>query len=141
MSHPRLDPTKKIELKEQVDEQATVPVTVPCPKKPHVYKDKFWSYIVTKDVGQTRDSIIYGRPVSDNSMNSDMEESHTLQFINFSSITVRQRGTFSQPLPVKRSLDIITNVTGKLSCTFTMVRLIIPFDRDHEYCLPIEPSG
>jgi len=72
-----LDPTKKIELKEQVDEQATVPVTVPCPKKPHVYKDKFWSYIVTKDVGRIRDNI-YSWPMSDSSMNVDMEESHTL---------------------------------------------------------------
>jgi len=91
---------------------------------------------VTKDVGQIRDATIYGRPMFDNSMNADMEESHTLQFINFSFILVRQKGTFLQPLHVRRSLDIITKVTGKLPCTFTMVRLIILFDRGREYCSP-----
>jgi len=45
---------------------------------------------VTKDVSQIRDVTIYGRPMFDSSMNVDMEES-TLQFINFSSITVIQR--------------------------------------------------
>ena len=65
--------------------------------------------------------------MSESLMNADMEKSHTLHFINFSSITVRQMDTFPQPLPVRRSLDIITNVTGKLPCTSTMVHLIIPF--------------
>jgi len=38
---------------------------------------------VTKDVGQIRDATIHGRPISDSLMNADMEESHTLQIINF----------------------------------------------------------
>jgi len=88
---------------------------------------------VTNNVGQ-RDAIIYGQPMFDSSMNIDMEEFHTLQFINFSFITVRQRGTFPQPLRVRRFLDIITKVIGKLPCTFIMVRIIIPFDRGCEYC-------
>jgi len=89
---------------------------------------------VTKDVGQTRDTTINDRPMSDSSINVDMKESHTLQLINFCFITVRQRSTFPQPLPISRSLDIITNVTGKLTCTFMIVRLIISFDRGREYC-------
>jgi len=95
LPHPRLDPTKQIELKEQVDElslenkqQCLIPINT------HVYEDKFWSYIVTKDVSRIRDNIIYSRPMSDSSMNADMKESHTFQFINFSFIMVRQRVAF-----------------------------------------------
>ena len=80
---------------------------------------------MTKIVGQVKDVTIYGRPMSENSINVIMEESHILQLINFSSIMMRQSGSFLQPLPVRKSLDIIPNITGKLSCTFTMVSLII----------------
>ena len=130
----RMDTAMHIERKEKVDE-LSLEIKQPClvPINIYFYEDKFWSYIVTKDVGQIRDATIYGRPMSDNSMNANIEESHTLQFINFSTITVRQRGTFSQPLPI-RSLDIITNVIGKLSCSFTIMHLIIPFDRGCDYC-------
>ena len=118
------------ELKGQVNELSLdikqlciVPISI------HFFENKFWSYIVTKDVGRIRDAIIYGRPISNSSMNADMEESYTLQFINFSSIMIKQRDTFPQPLLVKISLDLITNVTDKLPCSSRLVPLIIPFDR------------
>jgi len=88
---------------------------------------------MTKDVSQIRDATIYDRPMSESSTNTDMEEFHTLQFINFSSITVRQRSIFPQPLPIRISLDIIINVTCKLPRIFMMIPLIIPFDRGGEY--------
>ena len=71
--------------------------------------------------------------MSENSVNNVMEESHTLQLINFSSIMMRQTSAYFLALPVRKSLDIITNVTGKLLCIFTVVCLIIPFDRGREY--------
>ena len=79
MPHSRIEPITHIELKEQVDklslenkQQCLVPINI------HVYEDKFWSYIVTNNVDQIRDAVIYGQPMSDNSINADMEESHTL---------------------------------------------------------------
>ena len=50
LPHPRLNPTEKTELEKQVDEfslegkpQFFIPINI------HVYEDKFWNYIVTKD--------------------------------------------------------------------------------------------
>ena len=63
-----------------------------------------------------------------------MREPHNLQSINFFSLTAKPKGTFTQILPVKISLVIINKVIGKLSHTFMLVRLIIPFDRGREYC-------
>jgi len=88
---------------------------------------------VTKDVGQIRDITIYGRSASEVLRDTVMGEPHTLQMINFSSLTVKQKGIFTQTLPVKISLIIINKVIGKLPHIFMLVRLIIPFDRGREY--------
>ena len=52
LPHPRLNPTEKTEFERQVGElslegkpQFLIPINT------HVYEDKFWNYIVTKDVG------------------------------------------------------------------------------------------
>ena len=88
--HHRMDLINPIELKEQVDnlsvenmQQCLVPINT------NVYEDKFWNHITNKDVGQVKYVTIYGLPMSENSMNAVMEESHTLQLINFSSIIMR----------------------------------------------------
>ena len=91
-------------------------------------------HIVTKDVGQIRDISIYGRSAFENLRDIVMGEPHTLQIINFSSLTVKQKGVFTRTLPIKISLVIINKVIGKLPHTFMLVRLIIPFDRGREYC-------
>ena len=96
--------------------------------------------MVTKDVAQIRDVIIYGRSASENLRDVVMGEPHTLQIINFSSLTVKQKGVFTRTLPVK-SLVIINKVTGKLPHKFMLVHLIIPFDRGRESCCPTEPSA
>ena len=53
------------ELKGQVDnlsldvkQQCLIPINI------HFYKDKFWSYIVTKSVSQTKNIVIYDRSIS-----------------------------------------------------------------------------
>ena len=58
LPHHRMDPIMHIKLKGQVDElllnvkqQCFVPISI------HFFKDKFWSYIVTKDVSQTKNVI------------------------------------------------------------------------------------
>jgi len=61
-----------------------------------------------------------------------MEETNILHIINFSAITVKPRCAFLQTLPVRISLDVI-KITGKLSHTVRMIRLIIPFDRGRVY--------
>ena len=66
-----------------------------------------------------------------------MGEPHSLQSINFFSLTVKQEGIFTRSLPVKISLVIINKVIGKLPHTFMLVHLIIPFDRGREYCCPL----
>jgi len=57
----RLNSIEKTEFEKQVDElslegkpEFLIPINI------HVYEDKFWNYIVTKDVGQIRDFTIYG---------------------------------------------------------------------------------
>jgi len=52
----------------------------------------------------------------------------------------KQKGVFTQTLPVKISLVVVNKVTCKLPHTFMLVHLIISFDRGHEYCWPTEPS-
>jgi len=89
---------------------------------------------VTKDVNQIRDVTIYGRSASEDLTDAVMEEPHTLQIISFSSLTIKQKGIFTRTLPVKISFVIIYKVIGKLSHTYMLVRLIIPLDRDREYC-------
>ena len=56
----RIDPFKHVELEKQVDE-LSLEVKQPCfvPINIHFYEDKFWSYIVTKDVDQIMDCTIY----------------------------------------------------------------------------------
>ena len=87
-------------------QQCRVPINT------HVYEDKFWNYIVTKDVGQIRDIFIYGRFAVKDLRDAVMGESHTLQIINFFSLTVKQKGIFTRTLPVKISLVIINKVIG-----------------------------
>ena len=89
---------------------------------------------MTKDVGQGKDVTIYGRSISKDLRNVVIRDPHILQIINFSSLTVKQKGVFTQTLPVKISLISVNKVTGKLPHTFILVRLIIPFDRGCEYC-------
>jgi len=134
LPHSRLDPIKQIELKGQVDE-LSLEVNQSCivPINIHFYEDKFWNYIVTKDVGQIRDISIYGRSAVKDLRDVVMGEPHNLQSINFFSLTIKQQGIFTRTLPVKISLVIINKVIGKLSHTFMLVRLIIPFDRGREY--------
>ena len=81
-----------IELKARVDElslnvkqQCIVPISI------HFFKDKFWSYIVTKDVSQTKNVIIYVRPISKHSMNSVMRESSIIDITNFPSMPVKKK--------------------------------------------------
>jgi len=89
---------------------------------------------VTKNVSQIKNVIIYGQVMSDNSINVVMGGSSILQIINFFSLTLKQKGIFTQTLPVKISFVIVNKVTGKLPHTFMLERLIIPFDRGREYC-------
>ena len=116
------------ELKWQVDDlsldvkqQCLVPINI------HSYEDKFWSYIVTKDVGQIKDVTIYNRSMSENLMNYVVGESNIIQITNFPSLVVKQKCVITKTFPVRRSLYITITVTGKLLCAFRLVHLIIPF--------------
>ena len=121
-----MNPTEKTEFEKQVDELS-------LEGKPqffisinnHVYEDKFWNYIVTKDVGQIRDFTIYGQSIAKDLKGTVMEETNVLHIINFSAITVKPRCVFLQTLPVRISLDIV-KITCKLSHTVRMIHLIIP---------------
>ena len=108
-----MDPTKQIKLKGQVDE-LSLKVNQSClvPINIHFYEDKFWGYIVTKDIDQIRDIIIYSRSASEVLRDTVMGEPHTQQTINFSSLTVKQKGIFTQTLPVNISFVIINKVIG-----------------------------
>ena len=99
LSHSRLDPTKQTELKGQVDE-LSLEVNQLClvPIDIHLYEDKFLSYVLIKDVGQIKNVTIYGRAMSDNSINAIMRGSSITQIINFSSLTVKQRVAFQHIL-------------------------------------------
>jgi len=68
LPHLRLDPTKQIELEGQVDE-LSLEVNQPCiiPIDIHLYENKFWSYVVIKDVRDIKYVTIYGRAMSDSS--------------------------------------------------------------------------
>ena len=65
LPHHRMDPTIYFELKRQVD-KLSLEIKQQCfvPIKIHFYEDKFWSYIVTKGVGQTKDVVISHRFMS-----------------------------------------------------------------------------
>jgi len=69
----------------EVKQQCIVPSDV------HFYEDKFWSYIVTKNVGMIKDIFIYDRSISKIFEDALIGEYNTLQIINFSSITVNLR--------------------------------------------------
>ena len=56
-----------------------------------------------------------------------MREHDALQIINFSSITVKLKGVSPLPLPICISFIFIAKIC-KLSHTFRIVPLIIPFD-------------
>jgi len=131
--HHTIDPTMHIELKRQVDglsqeikQHGIVPSDI------HFYEDKFWNYIVTNDVGQIKDFIIYGRSISKDLKGTVMEETNVLHIINFLAITVKLICAFLHNLPVRISLDVV-KIIGKLSHIVRMICLIIPFDRDRVY--------
>ena len=87
---------------------------------------------MTKNVGMIKDVIIYGRSISKFFEDAVMKEYDALQITNFSSITVKLKGVFPLPLPVCISFISIAK-TGKLSHTFRIIPLIIPFDRGRVY--------
>ena len=121
------------ELKGQVDlsldvkQQCFVPINI------HFYEDKFWSYLVKKNVGMIKDVIIYNRSISKFFENAVMGEYDALQIINFSFITVKLKGAFPLPLPICISFIFIAK-TSKLSHTFRIIHLITPFDRGRVHC-------
>ena len=51
----------------EIKQQCFVPINI------HFYEDKFWSYIATKGVGQTKDVDIYDRSISKFFENAIME--------------------------------------------------------------------
>jgi len=65
LPYHRMDPTMHIELKGQVD-KLSLEIKQQCfgPINIYFYEDKFWSYIVTKNVGIFKDIIIYDRSIS-----------------------------------------------------------------------------
>ena len=82
-----------IELKWQVDklsleikQQCFVSINI------YLYEDKFWNYIVTKDVGMIKDVIIYDRSISKIFEDTVIREYDALHIINFSSITLKPQG-------------------------------------------------
>ena len=123
-----------IELKRQVDklsleikQQCFIPINI------HLYENKFWGYIVTKNVGMIKDVIIYDRSISNFFEDAVMGEYDALQIINFSSIIVKLKGSSPLPLPVCVTF-IFAVKTSKLSHTFRIIPLIISFDRSRVYC-------
>ena len=89
--------------------------------------------MVTKDVGQIKDVIIYDRSISKIFEDAVMGEHDALQTIIFSSITVKLKGASPLPLPLCVTF-IFTVKIGKLSHTFRIIPLIISFDRGRVYC-------
>jgi len=93
LPHHRKDPTIQTELKGQVDlsldvkQQCFVSINI------HFYEDKFWSYIVTKGIDQTKDVDIYDQSISKFFEDAVMREHDALQIINFTFITVKFKGT------------------------------------------------
>ena len=73
-----------IELKWQVDD-LSLDIKQQCfvPMNIHFYEDKFWSCIVTKGVGQTKDVDIYDRFISKIFDDAVIGEYNALQIINF----------------------------------------------------------
>ena len=64
LPHHRMHLTMYIELKRKVDklsleirQQCFVLINI------HFYEDKFWSYLVTKNIGMIKDVIIYDRSI------------------------------------------------------------------------------
>ena len=88
---------------------------------------------MTRNVDQIKGATIYSRSVSEDFRDAIIREPHILQFINFSSLTVKQKGIFTRTLSIKITLVIVNKVTDKLLHTFMLIRLIISFDRGREY--------
>ena len=94
LPHHRKDHIMHTELKGQVDDLSPdvrqrrfVPINI------HFYEDKFWSYIVTKGIDQTKDVDIYDQSISKFFEDAVMREHDALQIINFTFITVKFKGT------------------------------------------------
>jgi len=86
---------------------------------------------MTKNVGQIKDVIIYDRSISKFFEDAIIREHDALQIINFSFITVKFKCASSLPLLV--CITVFTVKTGKISHTFRIISLIIPFDRGRVY--------
>jgi len=73
----------------------------------HIYEDKFWYEVVTRNVNLVKDVIIYSRSIPENLKDAIMGESDSLQLISLFSISVTQRGVVTQTLHVKISPNLI----------------------------------
>ena len=87
--------------------------------------------VVTRNVNQVRNVIIYSRSIPKN-----LKDIVIREFINLFSIAVAQKDV-TQTLSIRISSIRIVKMTGKLLHTFRMILLIIPFDRGHEYVDPL----
>ena len=83
--------------------------------------------------GQPKDVVIYDGSISKNFEDAIMEEYNALQIINFSSMTVKFNSASPVSLLVFMTF-IFTTKTDKVSCTFKIIPLIIPFDRGRVHC-------
>ena len=59
--------------------------------------------IVTKNVNQVKDVIIYGRSIPENLKDAVMREFDSLPLISLFSIAVTQKGVVTQTIPVRIS--------------------------------------
>ena len=88
---------------------------------------------MTKRVGQTKNVYIYDRCISKIFEDAVIGEYNALQIINSFFITVK----FNNASPLSLSVCmtfIFTTKTDKVSYTFKIIPLIIPFDRGRVYC-------
>jgi len=88
--------------------------------------------VVTRNVNQVRNVIIYSRSIPKN-----LKDIVIRELINLFSIAVAHKDVVTQTLSVRISSVRIVKMTGKLLHTFRMILLIIPFDRGHEYVDPL----
>ena len=95
---------------------------------------------MTKDVGQVKDVVIYDQYISKFFEDAIMIEHDALHIINFTFITVIFKGASTLPLSVCITF-IFTVKTGKLSHTFRIIPLIIPFDRGCVYYCFNDPTN
>jgi len=118
LPHHKIDPTMHIELKRQVD-KLSLKIRQQCfvLKKIHFYKDKFWSYLVTKNVDMIKDVIIHDQSISIFFEDAVMGEHDAFQTINFSSITVKLKGVSPLPLPFAY---LLSSLLKQVNCRISL---------------------